>query len=465
MALAVEAAPPGEDARPPTAVPPVVPTVVAAGAGLVGVLVLALVLGGGRPTAAAPGLPEAGPLVTWGLPVATLAGRIAAVATVGALLFAAVLLPGPGRGLPAASRRALRTASWSAAAWAASAGAGALLTVSELVGAAPTTSSLRTFVTELAAGRATVVVVVAACVVALLARRCAGAPGAGLLLAVAVTGLVVPAVLTGHSATASDHVLAVTNLAVHVVAAALWVGGLLALLLHGRSAGDLAPAAGRFSALALGCFLASGLSGLLAAWLVLDGDPGTVLGAVLGSGYGWLLLGKTAALVALGVLGRRHRRHTLPRLRAGQPGAFRRFAAVEAAVMLATVALAVGLAASPPPAAAAPPAPAQAQGTRPVPDPAPAAAEDMSGHDHGDLSVTVLIDETRFHVSSPVAPGSRVTVHNATTTEVTLTADDGSFDVVVPGRSLLTFAAPARPGTHPFTSRHSGSFADVLVVR
>jgi putative copper resistance protein D len=89
----------------------------------------------------------------------------------------------------------------------------------------------------------------------------------------------------------------------------------------------------------------------------------------------------------------------------------------------------------------------------------------MSGHDHGDLSVTVLIDETRFHVSAPVAPGSRVTVHNSTTTEVTITADDGSFDVVVPGRSLLTFPAPAQPGAHPFTSRHSGAFADVLVVR
>jgi hypothetical protein len=56
-------------------------------------------------------------------------------------------------------------------------------------------------------------------------------------------------------------------------------------------------------------------------------------------------------------------------------------------------------------------------------------------------------------------------VHNSTTTEVSITADDGSFDVVVPGRSLLTFAAPAQPGTYPFSSRHSESFGDVLVVR
>jgi putative copper resistance protein D len=276
---------------------------------------------------------------------------------------------------------------------------------------------------------------------------------------------VVPAVLTGHSSAAEDHVLAVTTLGVHVVTASLWVGGLLALLAHGRAAEGLAGAVGRFSALALVCFAAAGTSGVLAAWLVLGGSSG--VGTVLGSGYGELLLGKTAALVVLGVLGWRHRRDALPRLRSGRPGAFRRFAAVEAAVMLATVALAVALAASPPPASAALPATAApgtaAPGTA-APEPGAAAAEDMSGHDHGDLSVTVLVDGTRFHVSSAVAPGSRVTVHNGSATEVTLTADDGSFDVVVPGRTLTTFLAPSEPGSYPFTSRHSTGFADVLVI-
>jgi putative copper resistance protein D len=88
----------------------------------------------------------------------------------------------------------------------------------------------------------------------------------------------------------------------------------------------------------------------------------------------------------------------------------------------------------------------------------------MAGHDHGKLSVTVLIDETRFHVAGTVDAGARVTVHNSTTTEVTITADDGSFDVVVPGRTLTTFVAPDEPGEYAFSSRHSASFADVLVV-
>jgi putative copper resistance protein D len=89
----------------------------------------------------------------------------------------------------------------------------------------------------------------------------------------------------------------------------------------------------------------------------------------------------------------------------------------------------------------------------------------MSGHDHGELSVTVLVDETRFHVSAPVEAASRVTVHNATATEVTITAQDGSFDVVVPAHALMTFPAPERPGSYAFTSRHSPTFNGVLVVR
>jgi putative copper resistance protein D len=89
----------------------------------------------------------------------------------------------------------------------------------------------------------------------------------------------------------------------------------------------------------------------------------------------------------------------------------------------------------------------------------------MAGHDHGELSVAVLIDATRFHVSGPVDASAAVTVHNSTDTEVTITAADGSFDVVVPPHALMTFPAPDAAGSYPFASRHSSSFADVLEVR
>jgi putative copper resistance protein D len=212
---------------------------------------------------------------------------------------------------------------------------------------------------------------------------------------------------------------------------------------------------------ALWCFGLMGVSGLLAAWLVVGEGGGSAV-AALGTGYGALLLAKSAALIALGGFGWAHRRRTLPGLRAGTPGAFRRFAVVEAGVMLVTVALAVALSASPPPAgAASPAAPAPAVA---APAEAGPAADPMAGHDHGELSVGVLIDATRFHVAGPVDAGSRVTVHNAAGTEVTITADDGAFDVVVPPNALMTFPAPAEPGEYAFTSRHSEAFADVLVV-
>lgn len=93
------------------------------------------------------------------------------------------------------------------------------------------------------------------------------------------------------------------------------------------------------------------------------------------------------------------------------------------------------------------------------------AAEDMSGHDHGELSVGVLIDATRFHVSGTVTPGQLVTVFNSGTEQVTITADDGSFDTVVRAGTITTFPAPAAPGRYPFSSTHAPSFQDVLTVQ
>ncbi len=443
-----------------------VPVAVAVGSvGLVAVLVLALTVGGSGPSGVGAGLDQAGPLVDRGLPVARLAARIAALGTVGALLFEAVLRP-VRTGHPDSPRPALRAASVWATAWAATTAVHALLTLAQLVGSTITLEAVRIFVAGTAAGRASLVVLAASVLVALLARRTTSRAGAGLVLVVAVAGLVVPVVLTGHSAAADDHVLAVTNLSLHVVAASVWVGGLLALLVHGRGRDDLAPAAARFSAVALVCFLATGISGLLAAWLALRSGPSGPA-AALGTGYGALLVAKTVGLIALGAFGRHHRRRTLPLLRAGARRGFRRFAAVEAAVMLATVALAVALASSPPPAAASATSPAVGAAAA---GPEAGAAEEpvadpMAGHDHGELSVGVLIDGTRFHVAGPVDAGSRVTVHNATGTEVTITSADGSFDVVVPGHALMTFEAPGEPASYPFVSRHSSSFADVLVVR
>jgi putative copper resistance protein D len=193
---------------------------------------------------------------------------------------------------------------------------------------------------------------------------------------------------------------------------------------------------------------------VIAAWVVL-GSSAAGLPAALGTGYGALLLVKTAALTVLGGFGLAHRRRTLPLLRAGRQGAFRRFAAVEVVVMAATVAVAVALAASPPPAAAGPASTTTAPAEK---------ADPMAGHDHGELSVGVLIDAIRFHVPGPVDAGSTVTVFNSSDDDATITADDGSFDVDVPAHALVTFRAPYEPGSYAFENRLDPFHQDVLVV-
>jgi putative copper resistance protein D len=126
--------------------------------------------------------------------------------------------------------------------------------------------------------------------------------------------------------------------------------------------------------------------------------------------------------------------------------------------MAATVAAAVALAASPPPASASGThGPTASSAAEPEPGP-------MAGHDHGELSVGVLIDATRFHVPRPVDAGSTVTVFNNGDAEATITADDGSFDVDVPAHALVTFQAPAEPGSYSFTNRADAAYQDVLLV-
>ena len=85
---------------------------------LVVVLLVALAVGGA-------GIGSAGPLVDDGVPLARLAARIAALGTVGTLLFAAVLRP--PRAVAGASRQALRAASVWATVWAAATAIHALL--------------------------------------------------------------------------------------------------------------------------------------------------------------------------------------------------------------------------------------------------------------------------------------------------------------------------------------------------
>lgn len=126
---------------------------------------------------------------------------------------------------------------------------------------------------------------------------------------------------TGHAASADAGVAALVADAIHLLAGALWAGGLLPLALTlawtarlpAAEAMAVGAAAGaRFSRLALGAVTALAITGLFATWEQLGGIPG-----LLGTSYGrWLLLKLALFLAVLGVAAG-NRLVWLPRLERG----------------------------------------------------------------------------------------------------------------------------------------------------
>ena len=104
------------------------------------------------------------------------------------------------------------------------------------------------------------------------------------VLVAALLGALAPAV-TGHAGTSADHQLAVVTVALHVAAAALWVGGLGAVLVVAGPRRRLLDAVlPRFSTLAGGCIACVVVSGVLNAVLRVSS-----VGALVTTGYGWLV--------------------------------------------------------------------------------------------------------------------------------------------------------------------------------
>ncbi|MGI8459736.1 MAG: cytochrome c oxidase assembly protein [Propionibacteriaceae bacterium] len=306
---------------------------------------------------------DPGTLVRYGLPVSRAVHDAAAAVTIGLLVVAAWCV-GPDRGTargPAGGGRSavalsdvqrwmVRAAAATGVAWLAAAVVVAVLTAADVTAIPVGTPGFGTvalsFLGQIELGRSLLVsllVVAVTVVVAALATRVTVAAAAAVLAVLAL----LPLALGGHSAGSRDHANAVSSLAIHLVGVCVWVGGLVALLLVARRLGSQLPAVvGRYSTLALWCFVAVAASGIVNAWLRL----GSV--ANLATSYGLLVLGKTFALGLLGVAGTLHRRFTLRRLAAdgsGQPSWFVRLAAVEVLVMAATIGLAVVLSRSAPP--------------------------------------------------------------------------------------------------------------------
>jgi putative copper resistance protein D len=305
------------------------------------------------PAVAVPGLSGPGELVTVGLPVVRALSEVAMVLAIGALLLAAFLVPPQRSGyLDVAGYRGLRAASAASLVWAVTAALMVPLTVADALGRplgeVLDAGLLAQAVPRLSTATAWTLTAVVALLVLAGSRTVLSWGWTVVVFGVALLGPL-PVTLTGHSATGGAHDVATDSLVLHVVAASLWIGGLVAVLALAAArgpdrSGALATAVPRFSRTALICWLVVGVTGTVNALVrVAPAD-------LLTTSYGLLVVGKVAALGVLGALGLAHRRRTVGAAAAGEVGALVRLGAAEIAIMLTTVGLAVALGRSEPPA-------------------------------------------------------------------------------------------------------------------
>lgn len=298
----------------------------------------------------ATGLPDPGPVTSYGLPFVKAVGEIAAVTAIGGFLFAAFMVPPQqNQVLDAAGYRALRTGTAAAGAWAVCAVLMVPLTVSDVSGQPLATRlspadiwSVADLIEIAGAWRWTALLAVLVTVVSIPVLRWSWTPVlfAGSLLTL------LPLALSGHSSSGGSHDIATNSLLIHLVAGAIWAGGLLALLVHTLRGGGHGPlAARRFSAVALWCFVAMAFSGVINALVRIRPAD------LVSTQYGLLILAKLVALVTLGGLGWQQRRRAVAALQqdpdARQP--LIRLALVEAVVFGLTFGVAVALGRTPPP--------------------------------------------------------------------------------------------------------------------
>ncbi|MHA6802743.1 cytochrome c oxidase assembly protein [Salinifilum ghardaiensis] len=301
------------------------------------------------------GLPDPGAATRYGLPAVRVLAEVGALVTIGSLLLAVFGIPARRSGeLTADGWAAVRAASWSAAVWCLGAALVVPFTAADASGV-PVSRMLDPQVLfglfgALAEAKAWTLTAALALLTAVGCRLVLSWGWSAGLFGLALLG-VLPVVATGHSASGGAHDLAMNSLLLHLFGAVLWVGGLVALLAHAARGGAHLPlVTRRFSAIALWCWVAMAASGAVNA--LVRASPGEVLT----TGYGALLLVKTAALVVLGVFGHLQRRRSVRRLDEGAGGSeLLRLGAVEVLVMLATVGVAVALGRTPPPAQLGPP--------------------------------------------------------------------------------------------------------------
>ena len=303
---------------------------------LVGVLIVS----------APPGIPVAPTAVQILLPIARVMADLAGILVVGCLLAAGVLLDSPDGQLAGSPAGMLLVGSRVALLWLVATLASAVLTLSDAFGL-PVMSALGqgaaiSFLTQSVVGHAFLAQMAGAAVIALAGPLAGRRWQAIVLLGVAAITMASRST-SGHSGVGSDHEAATLLLAVHVIAVALWVGGLAAIgLLLVRGDGFSRSVAARFSAVALWCVTAVALTGVAQVLLRIP-DPIDLFTTP----YGLLLVAKTILLSTLIALGWLQRRWSLPALERGARRPFAVMVFIEVVLMAVVLGVSVTLSRTP----------------------------------------------------------------------------------------------------------------------
>ncbi len=310
------------------------------------VMVWALAFGGG---AAPLAIADPGPFVRWGLPTAKLFVNLSAAGMVGVLVTALFTLRAGDREFDIA----LDTASISAAVFTMAAAATGFLTFVDafnpVLSIGPEFGAqLGRFIVETEVGRTWLITTIAGAALTVLTFAVRSWTATFFVALLAAASLV-PMGTQGHSGEEAFHHEAMTALILHIIAAAVWLGGLLLLVVVRplQSRDDSVATVARYSSIALAAFAVVAVSGTVRAAIGLQDWSALI------SPYGLILGVKVLALIALGLFGAWYRTRLIGKMRIEDAAtrAFWTLIAFELALMGVASGAAAARARTPPPVA------------------------------------------------------------------------------------------------------------------
>ncbi|WP_435748271.1 cytochrome c oxidase assembly protein [Microbacterium sp. PMB16] len=270
-------------------------------------IVLALLVGGG---AKAPLLQDPGALVLWGTPIAKMVMNLAGAAMLGSLVLALFALKAGERPFDSA----LNIASVGAAVFTVASGLAGFFAF--MAAFSPKLSlerefgaQLGRFLLELPIGQSWLITTIFGAVITVLAFAWRTWTPTLITAGLAAASFL-PLATQGHAGDLAGHNIAVNSILLHTIGAAVWLGGLLLLvLLRGRGDVDMPRLVARYSTLAIAAFAVVALSGVTRSIVAVG-----TWDALWTTPYGAIVLAKVVLLVGMGALGAWYRTRLIPKL-------------------------------------------------------------------------------------------------------------------------------------------------------